>query len=410
MFNGDVCLSKKSVGGGIYSFIGDFTGHGLSAAIGTMPMADIFFAMSSKGAAIEAIVREMNTKLMQILPPNMFCCAIIIHISNDHRRLRVWSGGMHEVYLLNEDSDIIDLVRSQHMPLGLLEDFEFEEDVVEILLPPKTRVLAYTDGLVEAENHGGEQFGTNRLRAAVLSSKGQSLIPHLLNAVTSFKDGADQDDDLSMVEVFCDCERQQQVNLKAEAQRNVRAQKLKTDTHLANVLPWQFKISLNAAELRRDDALLNLVSILQAAGVEYAQSSLSYTIISELFNNALEHGLLQLDSSLKSEAEGFEQYYDTRKQRLHELKEGNIEIDLSIRPPETLTKTEEKYVEEMIMNTKPFLDIIITDSGDGFTLSEDSYEKEESSYGRGLELLKALCHSLEYSLGGRRVHASLLLE
>jgi len=39
-------------------------------------------------------------------------------------------------------------------------------------------------------------------------------------------------------------------------------------------------------------------------------------ILSELFNNALDHGILKLDSSLKQHEEGMEKYFDERAKTL----------------------------------------------------------------------------------------------
>ena len=42
MFNGDLVLTAPAPNGGVYVLAGDFTGHGLSAAIGSLPVTEIF--------------------------------------------------------------------------------------------------------------------------------------------------------------------------------------------------------------------------------------------------------------------------------------------------------------------------------------------------------------------------------
>src|SRR5690554_3012230 len=49
VFNGDVLFAAERPGGGTLIFLGDFTGHGLPAAIGAMPVAEIFYGMATKG-------------------------------------------------------------------------------------------------------------------------------------------------------------------------------------------------------------------------------------------------------------------------------------------------------------------------------------------------------------------------
>ena len=48
VFNGDVLLACMKPSG-MHVLLGDFTGHGLPAAIGAMPMAEIFYGMTRKG-------------------------------------------------------------------------------------------------------------------------------------------------------------------------------------------------------------------------------------------------------------------------------------------------------------------------------------------------------------------------
>lgn len=149
-------------------------------------------------------------------------------------------------------------------------------------------------------------------------------------------------------------------------------------------------ITLESIDLQRSDIVNQLVAFLGTIqGVDLHQDKL-FTIVSELFSNALEHGVLNLDSSIKSTAEGFEEYYRCREQRLQEISDKQIHIAL-------------RYVHD----TPNRVELDITDSGQGFdfnsvlTLQEDT----EALHGRGIALLQTLCSKLEYSEGGRKVTA-----
>jgi hypothetical protein len=56
--------------------------------------------------------------------------------------------------------------------------------------------------------------------------------------------------------------------------------------------------------------------------------------LAELYSNALEHGLLHLDSVLKNSAQGFAKYYALRHERLNALEEGYIRFDIKHQPTE----------------------------------------------------------------------------
>jgi len=51
----------------MHILLGDFTGHGLSAAIGAMPLAEVFYSMTARGFNLRDILVELNSKLRRIL-------------------------------------------------------------------------------------------------------------------------------------------------------------------------------------------------------------------------------------------------------------------------------------------------------------------------------------------------------
>jgi hypothetical protein len=57
-----------------------------------------------------------------------------------------------------------------------------------------------------------------------------------------------------------------------------------------------------------------------------------YTVLAELYSNALEHGLMGLDSRLKCDAEGFARYYAERRERLQNLSHGFVRFHLDLAP------------------------------------------------------------------------------
>lgn len=81
LFNGDLMLAAFTPAGDMRVLLGDFTGHGLPAAVGAMPMAEVFYGMTAKGYGMAQILREMNAKLKRILPVDMFCCALLLNLS-----------------------------------------------------------------------------------------------------------------------------------------------------------------------------------------------------------------------------------------------------------------------------------------------------------------------------------------
>lgn len=94
VFNGDLLLAAFKPSGGMHVLVGDFTGHGLPAAIGAMPLAEVFYGMTAKGYSLAEVLREINAKLKRILPVGVFCCATVLNISFQRQVVEVWNGGL----------------------------------------------------------------------------------------------------------------------------------------------------------------------------------------------------------------------------------------------------------------------------------------------------------------------------
>ena len=118
---------------------------------------------------------------------------------------------------------------------------------------------------------------------------------------------------------------------------------------------------------------------------------LLFTILTELYVNALDHGVLQLDSSLKSSPDGFTRYFEEREKRLAEIAEGHIRISVQTHPMDN--------GGEVVIN--------LEDSGPGFDFTSYLLEMPEElrPSGRGIRLLLELCDSVTFEPPGNRVEA-----
>lgn len=150
-------------------------------------------------------------------------------------------------------------------------------------------------------------------------------------------------------------------------------------------------LNFDADRLKNSDPLPTLIqSIAEFLELKSCRKQL-YTILAELYSNSLEHGLLQLDSSIKNSPEGFSQYYHEREVRLAALTEGSIRVDVTHMP----TKTG----GSLLMR--------IEDSGPGFEFSSNnvSLKSNMGHCGRGVPLIKSLCESVTYHGRGNIVEA-----
>ncbi len=169
VFNGDLLLAERSPNGGLFVLLGDFTGHGLTAAMGTMPVALVFFAMARKGAALAELAREINHKLRALMPSEMFFAAALLELSADGRSVTAWAGGMPTGYVCDPEGGLKSQIPSRHLPLGILGDDAFNSSTQVLSVEKGDRIYLCTDGLIEACSPEGESFGAERLEGLLLT-------------------------------------------------------------------------------------------------------------------------------------------------------------------------------------------------------------------------------------------------
>jgi CheY-like chemotaxis protein/anti-sigma regulatory factor (Ser/Thr protein kinase) len=374
MFNGDILLAAYKPSGGMHILLGDFTGHGLSAAIGAMPLAEVFYSMTARGFNLRDILLEANNKLSRILPIGIFCCAVLIEVNPDKGLIEVWNGGLPEVLLLGQHGELLHRVPSTHLPLAVASPERFDPVPVVLPMAPGERLLCWTDGVIESRNQAGEEFGEERLAEFIsrYEKHPQAIFDGLLEALEAFH--GSPEDDISLLEVIMQPLKAPPVTLLHEDVQHLDGQ------------DWQLAYTFRAASIREHNPLPFLFKVLMEVPGLRSHAGRLFTILSELYSNALEHGLLQLDSSLKLDSRGFTTYYLERNRRLAALEDGWVRVVLDHRP----------------VPGGGMLAIVMEDSGDGFV--EHSATRVDEGYaGRGLELVRALSDDLHFNVKGNQV-------
>lgn len=372
VFNGDVLVAAMRPNGSMMVLLGDFTGHGLPAAIGAMPLASTFYGMVPKGFSMTDILRELNTKLKTILPVGIFCCATMMDINFRKKRLKIWNGGLPDCFVYHHKNRSVTAVKSTHLPLGVLSNRAFKDNCEYFELEPEDRIFAWSDGIHEARNPDGDMFGEERLKAVFANNQNpNNLFTEVIEGVQRFVGGGEKDDDLSLLEIRMD----------EPARVNSYAQEA-SDRYGNSEVEWGMRFEVKPTSFKVFDPLPMLLNVLMEVPSLRAFSSTLYTILAELYTNALDHGVLKLDSSLKKTAEGFAEYYALREARINTVSEGFVRI----------------YINHKTNENGGLLNVRIEDSGDGFDYSGRSGETLSTfGYsGRGIALVEKLCGRVTY--------------
>jgi CheY-like chemotaxis protein len=201
-FSGDLTIASRSRFGQLYVLHADSMGHGLTAALPLLPVAQIFRTMTERGISLPVIVHEMNASLQRQIPRGFFVSATLAAIDRRNRTVEVWNGGNPTALLVNERGEVVRRFESDHLPLGILPPERFEADTrIWQIQSGQASLVLYSDGLAEARNAEGEPFGEERLLAAL--GQGGDRHEAVIAAVRDHLGGERGHDDISLICVDC---------------------------------------------------------------------------------------------------------------------------------------------------------------------------------------------------------------
>ena len=180
--------------------IADIAGKGLPAALLMSNLQAAVRAFAQESVAPAAVCASVNRLLCRNMASGRFATFCYARVEPDARRLVYSNAGHNPPLLVHADGTTVNLSEGG-MVLGIFPDNAYEQ--AEIALAPGDRIVFYTDGITEARNPDGEEFGEARLAAVALDHKARpagAVKDAILEQVHAFT-GGKFDDDATLIVV-----------------------------------------------------------------------------------------------------------------------------------------------------------------------------------------------------------------
>ncbi len=187
------------------SMIADSAGHGATAAVEISMFDAILRTMKHEDSTVlegpAGVFNYANQYLFTRIIRGTFITSFVAGYNPDLEKITYSCAGHPPPILYRSSSqDLVELDQSAGIPLGVVKDFVWEN--ASVAFNQNDILLMYTDGILEATNRGGEQFGLERLKAVMtedLSLSCKEIITKIEVAVEVFQQGSARKDDQTLV-------------------------------------------------------------------------------------------------------------------------------------------------------------------------------------------------------------------
>jgi len=205
-----ISIPARQVGGDFFNYfvlpegdvailMGDVSGKGVPAALLMANLQARLQARLQVERDLARLAEEIDVEVNRQTEPQTFATLFMGIISRDGRVLRWVNAGHNPQYVLGVDGRV-QVLNATGKPIGLLPGDGFEEHEVNLLAGDF--LFLYTDGLVEAENPQGEEFGTQRLQGILMKEREfnpDQIVADIVEAISSHRAGTEAGDDATLL-------------------------------------------------------------------------------------------------------------------------------------------------------------------------------------------------------------------
>ncbi|NWG12245.1 MAG: SpoIIE family protein phosphatase [Acidobacteria bacterium] len=181
--------------------IADVSGHGFASALLMAELRASLRAHSRRTADPGEILKWVNEELVSDLEASSFITLVLCRIQPHERTLIYSNAGHVPGYVLDARGIVRRVLDSTALPLGLFPAGRYPCSENMRIEPGETLALL-TDGITEAENRAGNQFGAERALEFIRAHAGDSavqIVAGLFKEVRSFSESSAQTDDITAI-------------------------------------------------------------------------------------------------------------------------------------------------------------------------------------------------------------------
>ena len=197
--SGDYCDLIGSGDGGLHFLIADVSGKGIAAALLSTNLRAVFRALIPLGLSMEKMLAQASRLFCESTLPTQYATLVAGRVSASGE-LEIVNAGHLPVLLMGDSGTRV--FESTDLPFGMFCDQQFTAS--KSRLKPGDTLVLYTDGISEAQNHAGDEFGMQALQSLVEAQpRGcpEMLVRACREQLDSFRAGHERADDETLLAI-----------------------------------------------------------------------------------------------------------------------------------------------------------------------------------------------------------------
>ena len=210
----------KEVGGDLYDFtlkddslyfaIGDVSGKGMPASLMMAITKATLHIVEGLNLPLDKTLRRINDSVSEANSREMFVTLFVARINLKTGHMEYCNAGHNPILIMPPNSEPYFLKAKPNLAIGLFKDFDYEAESLDLKVG--TRIIAYTDGVTEAEKEDQTQYGNDRLMdwakhivetspetSPETNSQEKTIVESLYASVNAFTEDNSQNDDITIM-------------------------------------------------------------------------------------------------------------------------------------------------------------------------------------------------------------------
>jgi sigma-B regulation protein RsbU (phosphoserine phosphatase) len=186
--------------------IADVSGKGIPASLIMAICRSVLRAEAARNPSPADVLRKVNRQLYPDIKEDMFISMMYLILDHERNGITLARGGHDAPLLYKQQSQSVTPVKSPGMVLGIDSGNVFDRITNDFAVPLERDdcLILYTDGVTEALNTEGDEFGLERTTESVRASASdgaQAIVRRIIDDVRNFAGSQPQNDDITLIAI-----------------------------------------------------------------------------------------------------------------------------------------------------------------------------------------------------------------